>query len=118
MKTALLISIFLISEILLRTLFNKYMRRYFEFNIDSNSDVNFFGLEISEVRGPFERFVVYFTLFFSLRNLLLVVYAFRIIMGLSDKKLAPKSNFLIGKTISLFLGLLYYYVFTVLSNQL
>ncbi len=110
------LSIFILGEVLLNFTFFPYLKRYFNFkesdaNKENETSKPFLGLPISVFKGGLERFIVYLFLTINLSQILIVFGALKIGTRIDKNEKIKNDYFLIGNFSSLFIAVMYYYLF-------
>jgi hypothetical protein len=110
------ILIFLVGEILFNITFFQYLKEYFdvEKTSENESENKFLGFKISIFKGLLERFVLYFALTINLTQILIVFGAIKIGTRFEKNDKIKNDYFLIGNFSSIFISIVYYFIF----NQL
>lgn len=105
--------IFIIGEILFNLSLFKYLKKYFNIEKTSGDEsVNkFLGFEISVFKGLLERFVLYFALAINLTQILIVYGAIKIGTRFEKNDKIKNDYFLIGNFSSIFVSIIYYFIF-------
>lgn len=108
--------IFIAGEFLLNYTFFPYLKKYFQFreedaNKENETSKPFLGLPISVFKGALERFIVYFFLSIGLSQILVVFGALKIGTRIDKNEKIKNDYFLIGNFSSLFIAVMYYYLF-------
>lgn len=106
--------IFLVGEILMNITFFKYLKEYFKVEKISGDESlsKFLGFEISIFKGLLERFVLYFALTINLTQILIVYGAIKIGTRFEKNDKIKNDYFLIGNFSSIFISIVYYFIFT------
>jgi hypothetical protein len=110
------LSIFVLGEILMNYTFFPYLKNYFNFresdaNEENKTSKPFLGLPISIFKGALERFIVYLFLIINLSQILIVFGALKIGTRIDKNEKIKNDYFLIGNFSSLFIAVMYYYLF-------
>lgn len=110
------LSIFILGEILMNYTFFPYLKSYFNFkesdaNRENETSKPFLGLPISIFKGALERFIVYLFLCINLSQILIVFGALKIGTRIDKNEKIKNDYFLIGNFSSLFIAVMYYYLF-------
>ena len=106
--------IFLIVEIIVNRTFFTYLRKYFKVDKTISEDEpadKFLGLDISLFKGLLERFLLYFALTINLTQILIVFGAIKIGTRFDKNDKIKNDYFLIGNFSSIFISIIYYYIF-------
>ena len=105
--------IFVIGEIIINITFFNYLKKYFKVNQNSEEEISdkFLGLDISLFKGLLERFVLYFALTINLTQILIVYGAIKIGTRFEKNDKIKNDYFLIGNFSSIFVSILYYFIF-------
>ncbi len=111
------LAIFVTGEIILNLTFFPYLKNYFHFkesdaNKENETTKPFLGLPISIFKGGLERFIVYLFLTINLSQILIVFGALKIGTRIDKNEKIKNDYFLIGNFTSLFIAVMYYYLFT------
>ena len=106
--------IFLIGEILMNLTFFQYMKKYFKVEKTLGDELvsKFLRFEISTFKGLLERFVLYFALTINLTQILIVYGAIKIGTRFEKNDKIKNDYFLIGNFSSIFISIVYYFIFT------
>ena len=108
--------IFILGEVLLNFTFFRYLKSYFKFkesdaNKENETSKPFLGLPISVFKGGLERFIVYLCLIIGLSQIIVVFGALKIGTRIDKNEKIKNDYFLIGNFSSLFIAVLYHYIF-------
>jgi hypothetical protein len=89
------------------------LKKYFKVNQNSGEElsVKFLGLDISLFKGLLERFVLYFALTINLTQILIVYGAIKIGTRFEKNDKIKNDYFLIGNFSSIFVSIVYYFIF-------
>lgn len=105
--------IFIVGELLMNKTFFRYLKSYFKVDISSgNQSVKkFLGFEISIFKGLLERFVLFFALAIDMSQILIVYGALKIGTRFEKNDKIKNDYFLIGNFSSIFISIVYYFIF-------
>ena len=84
---------------------------------EDESNKSFLGFDISVFKGVLERFLLYFVLSIQLPQILIVNGAIKIGTRFERNDKIKNDYFLIGNLSSIFIAIVYYYLFTILSDK-
>ena len=108
--------IFILGEVLLNFTFFRYLKSYFKFreseaNKENETSKRFLGLPLSVFKGGLERFIVYLCLIIGVSQIVIVFGALKIGTRIDKNEKIKNDYFLIGNFSSLFIAILYHYIF-------
>jgi hypothetical protein len=111
--------IFFIGEIIVNLTFFNYLKNYFKVDqtiSENESAEKFLGFDISIFKGLLERFVLYFALTINLTQILIVYGAIKIGTRFEKNDKIKNDYFLIGNFSSIFVAIVYYFIFDKLTR--
>ncbi len=108
MKFVIYFPLFIIVELCIYYLFFQKWKQYYLFTKPKYDDPDVLGIPYYVLKGPFNRFLVAYLLIEQDQFWLVLIISLNIAIALFDKKIMPKSNYLIGKLISIAIGIFYY----------
>ena len=111
--------IFFIGEIIVNLTFFNYLKNYFKVDksiFENESAEKFLDFDISIFKGLLERFVLYFALTINLTQILIVYGAIKIGTRFEKNDKIKNDYFLIGNFSSIFVAIVYYFIFNKLTR--
>lgn len=112
MNSGLYLALFIVFEIVIYFfLFNK-LEQFYLFEKPKYNDPDFFGIPYHVLIGPFNRFLVVYLLIEHDTYWLIAYMVISIVSAMFNNRIHTKMNYIIGKSISIVLGLAYYFVYS------
>ncbi len=116
MESVLYIIAFIIIELIIYNFYFKKTEKYYLFVKPNYNDPHFFGIDYYKLKGPFDRFFTSYLLIQNDYYWLGLYFVISITISLLDKQIITKSYYLIGKSISATVGVLYYFIYSNTTN--